>query len=170
VYINKLCIKYPWPKQFTQPPATPLPLEELLPSDEPKNKANLSRHAQLVGSIGYVATAIRTDVSKAHSKLAEFLVNPTQCHMDAAYQTIAYLHHTKDQALYYDASISTNTAHIVDHKEPDVFGATDASYTDHRAMQKSSQDYIFFLFGSPVDWKATLQQCVSPAPQFTGYM
>jgi hypothetical protein len=84
------------PKQFTQPPATLLSLEELLPPDKPKSKANLSRYAQLVGSIGYVATATQPDVSKAHSKLAEFLINPTRCHMDAAYQTIAYLHFTKD--------------------------------------------------------------------------
>jgi hypothetical protein len=47
-YINKLCTKYPLPKQFTQPPATPLLLEELLASDEPKNKANLSRYTQLL--------------------------------------------------------------------------------------------------------------------------
>jgi hypothetical protein len=161
VYVDKLRTKYPSPKQYTQPPATPLPLEELLPSDEPKNEANLSRYAQLVGSIGYVATATRPDVSKAHSRLAEFLVNPTQRHMDAAYQTIAYLHHTKDRALYYNASISTDTAHIVDHKEPDFFGATDASYADHKATRKSSQGYIFFLFGGPVDWKATLQRCVT---------
>jgi hypothetical protein len=160
-YIDKLCTKYPSPKEFTHPPATPLPLEELLPSDEPKNEANLSRYAQLVGSIGYIATATRPDVFKAHSKLAEFLVNPTQRHMDAAYQTIAYLHHTKDRALYYNASISTDTAHIVDHEEPDFFGATDASYADHKATRKSSQGYIFFLFGGPVDWKATLQRCVT---------
>ena len=81
--------------------------------------------------------------------------------MDAAYQTIAYLHHTKDRALYYDASISTDTAHIVDHEEPDFFGATDASYADHKATRKSSQGYIFFLFGGPIDWKATLQRCVT---------
>ncbi|CAE7204972.1 hypothetical protein PTNB73_07013 [Pyrenophora teres f. teres] len=160
-YIDRLYTKYPSPKQFTRPPATPLPLEELLPSDEPKNEANLNRYAQLVGSIGYVATATRPDVSKAHSKLAEFLVNPTQRHMDAAYQTIAYLHYTKDQALYYDASISTDIAHIVDHEEPDFFGATDASYADHKATRKSSQGYIFFLFGGPTDWKATLQRCVT---------
>jgi hypothetical protein len=84
-YIDKLYTKYPSPKEFTRPPATPLPLKELLPLDEPKNKANLSRYAQLVGSISYVATATRPDVAKAHLKLAEFLVNPTQRHMDAAY-------------------------------------------------------------------------------------
>jgi hypothetical protein len=49
----------------------------------------------------------------------------------------------------------------MDHEEPDFFGATDASYADHKATRKSSQGYIFFLFGGPIDWKATLQRCVT---------
>jgi len=160
-YIDKLATKYPAPKPLTRPPATPLPLEELLPSDQPSNDANIHRYAQLVGSIGYVATATRPDVSKAHSKLAEFLTNPSQQHINAAYQALEYLYSTKDRALHYDASISTDTAHIEDYEEPDFFGATDASYADHKATRKSSQGYIFFLFGGPIDWKATLQRCVT---------
>ena len=160
-YIDKIAHKYPSPKAFSRPPSTPLPLEELLPSDEPKHDANTHRYAQLVGSIGYVAGATRPDVAKAHSKLAEFLVNPSQRHIDAAYQTIAYLQNTRDQALHYNASVSTDAAYISDHCEPDFFGATDASYADHKATRKSSQGYIFFLFGGPVDWKATLQRCVT---------
>lgn len=145
--IDKLRTKYPSPEQYTQPPATSLPLEELPPSDAPKKEANLNRYAELIGYIGYIASATRPDVSKAHSKLAKFLVSPTQRHKDAAYQTIAYLHHSKDRALHYDASISTDTAHIIHHEEPDFFAATDASYVDHKATRKSSQGYIFFLFG-----------------------
>jgi hypothetical protein len=160
-YLDKLSSKFPSPKQFTQPPATPLPLEELLPSNEPKNDANTYRYAQLVGSIGCIAAATRPDVSKAHSKLAEFLIMPSQRHIDAAYQALSYLYSTKDRALYYNTSVSTDIAQIVDHKEPDFFGATDASYADHKATRKSSQGYIFFLFGGPVDWKATLQRCVT---------
>ena len=160
-YLDKLATKYPAPKPLTRPPATPLPLEELLPLDQPRNDTNVHRYAQLVGSIGYIATATRPDVSKAHSKLAEFLTNPSQQHINAAYQTLSYLYSTKDRALHYDASISTDIAHIVDNEEPDFFGATDASYADHKATRKSSQGYIFFLFGGPINWKATLQQCVT---------
>jgi hypothetical protein len=160
-YLDKLALKYPSPKPLNRPPATPLPLEELLPSDDPKNDANIYRYAQLVGSIGYVATATRPDVAKPHSKLAEFLISPSQRHIDAAYQTLEYLYHTKDQSLHYDASLSTDSAHILDQEEPDFFGATDASYADHKATRKSSQGYIFFLFGGPIDWKATLQRCVT---------
>ena len=53
-------------------------------------------------------------------------------------------------------SVSTDIAQIVDHEEPDFFGATDALYADYKATQKSSQGYIFFLFGGPINWKATL--------------
>jgi hypothetical protein len=130
-YLNKLALRYPLPKTFTRPPATPLPLKELLPLDELKNDANITRYAQLVGSIGYTATVTRPNVAKSHSKLAEFLVNPSQRHIDAAYQALKYLYSTKDQALYYDASVFTSTAHIVDHQEPDFFGATDALYADY---------------------------------------
>jgi hypothetical protein len=160
-YLDKLATKYPSPKPFSRPPATPLPLEELLPSDESKTNVNVYRYAQLVGSIGYVAPATRPDVAKAHSKLAEFLINPSTQHIHAAYQTLEYLYHTKDLSLYYDASISTDISHITDQEEPDFFGATDASYADHKATRKSSQGYIFFLFGGPIDWKATLQRCVT---------
>jgi hypothetical protein len=150
-YLDKLYTKYLLLKQFTRPPATPLPLKELLPSNKPKSDTNTYRYAQLVGLIGYVATATRPDVLKAYSKLAKFLVNPSQHYIDAAYQTIEYLYYLKDLALYYDASISTNTAHIIDHEELDFFGATNASYADYKATRKSLQGYIFFLFSRPIN-------------------
>ena len=129
----------------------PLPWEELLPSTESKNDMNIYCYAQLVGSIGYVAGATQPDVAKPHLKLAEFLVNPSQHHINAAYHTLAYLNHTKTQALYYDASVSIDAAYISDFEEPDFFRASDASYADHRITRKSSQGYIFFLFGRLID-------------------
>ena len=46
-YIDKIAHKYLSSKAFSRPPSTPLPLEELLPSGEPKNDANTHRYAQL---------------------------------------------------------------------------------------------------------------------------
>ena len=161
-YIDKLSLKYPSPKKFDRPPAIPLPLEELLPSSEKtKNEANIYRYAQLVGSIGYIAGATRPDIAKTHSKLAEFLVNPSHHHIEAAYHTLAYLSDTRNRSLCYNSSISIDSAHIVDQEEPNFFGASDASYADDKATRKSSQGYIFFLCGGPIDWKATLQRCVT---------
>jgi hypothetical protein len=81
--------------------------------------------------------------------------------LNASYQTINYLYYLKDLALYYNASISTDTAYIIDHEELDFFRATNALYADYKATRKSLQGYIFFLFSGPINWKATLQQCVT---------
>ena len=160
-YIETIFHRYPNPKPLSKPPVTPLPFEELVPSTEVKNEANILRYARIVGSIGYSAGATRPDIAKAHSKLAEFLTNPSAKHIYAAYHCLAYLYHTRTLALHYSASLNNHTIHISDQNEPDFFGATDASYADHRATRKSSQGYIFFLFGGPIDWKATLQRCVT---------
>ena len=67
----------------------------------------------------------------------------------------------KTWALHYNTSVSINPAYIINSKEPDFFRATDTSYTNYQATRKSSQGYIFFLFSRPINWKATLQYCVT---------
>ncbi|ENH98666.1 hypothetical protein COCC4DRAFT_67168 [Bipolaris maydis ATCC 48331] len=42
-----------------------------------------------------------------------------------------------DRVLYYNASISTNTAHIKDYQELDFYSTIDALYADHKATRKS---------------------------------
>jgi len=36
-----------------------------------------------------------------------------------------------------------------------------ASFADNKATRKSSQGFIFFLYGGPIDWKSNLQRCVT---------
>ena len=160
-YLETIYHRYPSPKPVSKVPATPLPFEELVPSTDATIPGNQLRYAQIVGSIGYAAGATRPDVAKAHSKLSEFLTNPSAKHISAAYQCLAYLYHTRHQALHYSASHTDHQIHLKDHEEIDFYGATDASYADHTATWKSSQGWIFFLFGGPIDWKATLQRCVT---------
>jgi len=164
VYIEKLHQRLSSPKPFIKAPATPLPLEELLPSEQQSNDVTKHRYAQVTGFIGYVAGATRPDVAKAHSKLAEFLTNPSQRHLDAAYQTVEYLYATKDHSLHYNASILEEAIYIAEEHEnnnPPFYAASDASFADDKVTRKSSQGYIFYLFGGPIDWKATLQRCVT---------
>jgi hypothetical protein len=157
-YIEKLVQRFPSPKPYKKPPAAPLPIAELVPSEDSTSEANTKLYGQIVGSIGYIANATRPDVSKAHSKLAEFLINPSHMHMQAAYHVIAYLQATKQLSLYYNASEDDSAA----FDEPSNFyGSSDASFADNRSTRKSSQGYVFFLFGGPVDWKATIQRCVT---------
>jgi hypothetical protein len=36
------------------------------------------------------------------------------------------------------------------------YGALDAAFADDLLTQRSSQGYLFMLYGMPIDWKATL--------------
>ena len=162
-YIDQIYHKFvpPTKMAWSKAPSTPLPLDELVPHNEVKNDDNCQRYAQIVGSIGWCATGTRPDTAKAHSKLAQFLTNPGPWHLAAAYQCLAYLYHTRDQALHYSADLTDDHVDLRVTEEPDFFAATDASYADHRASRKSSGGYILYLFGGPIDWKATLQRCVT---------
>ena len=75
-----------------------------------------------------------------------------------------YLYATKDQSLSYNASILEEVIYIAEEYEnnkPPFYAASDASFADNKITRKSSQGYIFYLFGGPIDWKATLQRCVT---------
>ncbi|KAF7577972.1 Dimer-Tnp-hAT domain containing protein [Pyrenophora tritici-repentis] len=48
-----------------------------------------------------------------------------------------------------------------DYRDPIFFGASDASFADDVETRRSSQGYVFQLFGMTVDWKSTLQRTVT---------
>ena len=41
-------------------------------------------------------------------------------------------------------------------------------YADHKATRRSSQGYIFFVFGGVIDRKATVQRCVTKSATEAG--
>ena len=45
--------------------------------------------------------------------------------------------------------------------EPLFYGASDAAFADDLPTRRSSQGYLFMLYGMPIDWKATLQRSVT---------
>jgi hypothetical protein len=45
--------------------------------------------------------------------------------------------------------------------EPIFFRASDAAFGDDIDSRRSSQGYLFKLYGMTIDWKATLQRCVT---------
>ena len=105
----------------------------------------------------------RPNIAKTHSKLAEFLTNPNQKHLDAANQAIAYCLGTKSTAIKYSGE--AYGAHVYFHnpKGEDItfYKASDAAFADHIETRQSSQGYLFMLFRGLINWKVTLQQSVT---------
>ena len=60
-----------------KPPATPLALDELIPSDKQASPQNIYLYQRKVGSLIYATTITRGDAARAANKLSEFLTNPS---------------------------------------------------------------------------------------------
>jgi len=103
-------------------------------------KIHLYQHK--MSSILYAAIITRPDIARTASKLSEFLQNLSSCHHAAVDQAITYLYGMKTLVIEFSA----------DTDEQEVFiEASDASYTDDKPTCKSSEEYLFKLFGGAID-------------------
>lgn len=129
---------------------TPLPtFNDTLSKYEDKASAqDIHLYQQKVGSIQYATTITRPDAAKASSKLAEHLLNPSPAHMDAADRVISYLYGTRTLAIEYSPG-GANCEF-----------SSDAAFADTED-RKSSEGYLFKMFGGAVDWRASKQKTVT---------
>lgn len=130
---------------------TPLPVSELTTNEGSASKQEIYAYQQRVGSINFAAISTRPDISKAASKLAEFLINPSPIHLQMANRVLQYLNRTKRLGLTFQDSGNSQ-------KQFEIF--SDASYGDN-ANRFSSFGYTFSLFGGLIDWKATKQKTIT---------
>jgi hypothetical protein len=137
-----------------------------MPSTEELSATQTHRYQQLVSSLAYISTSTRPDIARAHSMLACYLQNPGQKHIYAAQHVWRYLISTKNLAIRASADIqggitSISTPESAQELEPLFYSASDAAFADEPETRRSSQGYLFKLYGLPIDWKATVQQSVT---------
>ena len=109
----------------------------------------------LVGSIGYAVINTRPDSARANNKLAEFLTNPSPEHIEAAQRIIRYLYDTRYLAIEYSKEGGS------DQVNPDLHCSADAAYADDTDTRKSTEGFLFKLFGGPIDWHSSKQKAVT---------
>jgi hypothetical protein len=148
-YIEKISNSFSWTTGTI--PKTPLSSVELTPYEGQATAQEIYAYGQRVGSINYAAICTRPDVSFAAKKLAEFLINPGPQHLEEADRTGRYLYGTRTKAIEYSAQ-------IMDHY---FQCSSDASYADNPSTRRSTEGYLFSLFGGPIDWRCTNQKTVT---------
>jgi ribonuclease HI len=105
-----------------------------------------------VDSILYAAIITRPDIAKTAARLSNFLTNPSPDHIAAANKYIQYLYSSRHLAILFNGR----------HTEEKAFKVyTDASFADDQQDRKSSQGYLFTLFGGPIAWKSGKQSTVT---------
>jgi hypothetical protein len=151
-YIDKIATKFHCDKGKS--PGTPLQTEELHPSSEDQKATaqQILAYQQRVGSLNFAAVVTRPDIARAASKLSEYLQNPSPTHLSAADRVISYLYGTKTLAIEYSGRIDSSNIFIC---------SADAAFADDMLTRRSSDGYLFQLYGGPIDWRAAKQKTVT---------
>ena len=137
--------------QSSKYPHTPMLTDELHPYEGQASPQEIYSYQRKVGSVQYAATITRPDASRTVQKLAEFLTNPSPQHHTAVDRLIQYMNGTRTTALEYGQL-----------NQPPLFVASsDAAFADDPTTRKSTEGYLFQLFGGPIDWRCTKQKTVT---------
>jgi hypothetical protein len=166
VYAEKLVKEYSI--SINQKIFTSLSYQSLISYTEEVDSDRVHVYRQKVGSICYSAIITRSDIVKAASKLAEFLINSGPYHLMVADHCIRYLHVTRHLAIKFDVSgggeliIQVNSVNQIKfNSNKQVFETSvDASFVNEEG-RRSGEDYIFKLFDGLIDWAARKQVIIS---------
>ena len=122
------------------------PSEKILNVECDAELTNASVYRKLVGSLIYLKTCTRPDLSWTVSKVSQYLSEPRECHMTAAKHVLGYLRGTLDKELCY--------------KKGEVIlqlvAYCDADWAADQDDRRNTTGYCFSLnkSGTVVSWKS----------------
>lgn len=109
-------------------------------------------YRELVGSLNYIATMTRPDISTAVGVLCRFGANPGPLHWNAAKRILKYLSGTQTYGIKY--SKSTNGCN-------QVVGYSDSDWAGDPETRRSTSGFVFCLANGPISWNSKRQRAVS---------
>jgi hypothetical protein len=115
-------------------------------------------YREIVGSLLWLATRTRPEISFIVGVLSRFFSAPTTEHMQVALDVLRYLKGCSSLGLVYCKDSAELT------------GYSDADWAGDSESAKSVTGFCFLLHGAVVSWLAKLQACVATSPQHAEYM
>ena len=116
---------------------------KLLPGNE--------KYMEAVGSLIYIATCTRPDISFAVSKVSQKLKNPTEMDWISVKRIMRYLQGTKELGLIFEKKEGGNI----------LQGWADADWAGDDKTRLSRSGYIFKLANAPISWISKKQSTVA---------
>lgn len=160
-YIQKLLEKF----NLKEANPVAVPAEPGLYLQAPEDNLNYEKkqpYREAVGSLIFVATVSRPDISYAVSQVSRFLNNWTDDHWIAVKRIFRYLKGTINYKISYTKSSDTMKANIQ--------GFTDADFAGCRETRKSTSGYIFIMGNGPITWKSQKQNVVAQSTTEAEYL
>jgi hypothetical protein len=115
-------------------------------------------YREIVGSLLWLATRTRPEISFIVGVLSRFFSAPTMEHMQVALDVLRYLKGCSSLGLIF-------------HKDSNhLLGYSDADWAGDVESSKSVTGFCFLLHGAAVSWLAKLQACVATSSQHAEYM
>jgi hypothetical protein len=100
------------------------------------------KYSQIVGSLMYLASATRPDISFAVSKLSRYMSNPRDDHWHALERVLCYLKGMISYEIHYS-------------RHPAVLeGYSDANWISSIDQIYATSGYVFTLGGGIVSWRS----------------
>jgi hypothetical protein len=107
-----------------------------------------------IGSLMYLATCTRPEISYAVSVCASYMHNPGRVHWNAVKGILAYINLTNDRRLIFGGNQT-------DEMKDAVYLYADADHAGNLDNRRSRTGYVTMLNGGAVSWKTKLQERTS---------
>lgn len=144
-YVDKMLEKFGM--EAANPVSTPEQVGSKF-TDSPKLPTE-NKFKELVGSLLYLATCSRPDISHAVSKASQ-TSEPTQAHWAALKRILRYLKGTKDFGIRFRRESQLT-----------LVGYSDADYANDEESRKSTTGLCIMLGGAPIAWRSQRQPIIT---------
>jgi hypothetical protein len=143
-----------------KPVATPVDTSvKLTEADDNSVKVDQELYQSAVGSLLYLSTWTRPDITYAVSNVAKFCSKPSKEHWTAVKRIMRYLRGTVDVGLCYNKG-TTN----------ECIGYSDSDWAGDINDRRSTSGYMFQISGAAVSWRSKKQSCVALSTAEAEYM
>ena len=117
-----------------------------------------SAYAELIGSLMYLSTCTRPDLSQAVGALARYMSAPTSQHWQAAKGVLRYLRGTTDMGITFGGNNNG------------LIGYCDSDFAGDKDTRRSTTGYVFIANGGAISWSSRLQATVAASTTESEYM
>ena len=103
-----------------------------------------------IGSLMYLSTCTRPDISAALSELSKFIQSPGVAHWEGVKRVLRYVSGTVGEGLLYKRGAQVA-----------VWGYSDSSHAGERETSRGRAGYVFMSGGAAISWRSAMMKVVT---------
>ena len=111
-----------------------------------REKVDITKYREVIGSLIYLMTCTRPDISYSVGLLSRFMQEPKEWHWRFFKRLLRYIKTTRDYSLTYSKSNKENKK---------LIGYTDSDFAGNLEDRKSTSGYLFKYGECLISWKSS---------------